>query len=461
LQHKVGFLTKLDRSIDAVKSVFQSEIPPIYSELSNGDHTYNMETERHGLLGFLGLGSEYYSPSENLKWYYENVSFFSDCINLYADIASQVRIQEVDSSGNIVENSEFVKLLDQPNEWQDGIAFIKELVINTLCSGINVQYGNFFKNGNLRINPNLYNIDFFNLSMPKIKNPYILSRAQIQDLKFIEKLEGNEKRDLRMFELAFVYDTIAKNTYSGNGFNSSKFLDPISRVFSLRKDLQVLVNTTDTMAFLSGKNVNWIVSKNSPTGSLAPLGGEEKADIERQLSGNGRYGSKGRKSDIVATNEDLSLLNLTRDNRKMQMIEMQNNAKENVRSRYGIPRDLLDAFTGSNSGSTYENQQFAEARFTSNNVKNITDSWLYSLEKKNPSMFENRGHKLIGTYDHMPSLVAINSVLKNNGFKAKADALMKFLEAFEKSKGLGVELDYDAFLRENGFEEFLKTQSTQ
>lgn len=454
LQHKRGLLTKIDQGFQAFKSVFESEVPPIYSQLSNGDHTYNMETERHGLLGFLGLGSEYYSPSENLKWYYENVSFFSDCINLYADIASQVRIQEVNADGDIVEDSEFVKLLDQPNEWQDGIAFIKELVINTLCSGINVQYGNFFKNGNLRVNPNLYNIDFFNLSMPKIKNPYILSRAQIQDLKFIEKLEGSEKRDLRMFELAFVYDTIAKNTYSGNGFNSSKFLDPISRVFSLRKDLQVLVNTTDTMAFLSAKKVNWILSKKAAVGTLAELGGGEKSQIENTLS-------RKRKDDVVATNEDLQLLNMTRDARKMQMIEMQNNAKENVRSRYGIPRDLLDAFTGSNSGSTYENQQFAEARFTSNNVKNITDSWLYSLEKKNPSMFENRGHKLIGTYDHMPSLVAINSVLKNNGFKAKAEALMKFLEAFEKSKGLGVELNYDAFLRENGFEEFLKTQSTQ
>lgn len=451
---KKGILTKLDHGIQAFKSAFGSEVDPFYSQLADGSHSYNYELERHGAFSFLGLGSSYYTPKENLKWYYENVSFFGDCVNLYCDIASQVRIQEIDISGNVVDNSEFVKLLEQPNEWQDGIAFIKELVINTLCSGINVQYGDFFKNGNLRLNPSLYNIDFYNLSFPKIKNPYLLKRKDIQELNFIEKLEDGEKRNLKMFELAFVYDMISKNTYGAKGYNSAKFLDPVSRVFSLRTDLQVLLNTTDTMAFLSGKKANWIISKKATAGSLAPLGAGEKKQIEIELS-------RTRQNDVVATNEDLQLLNITRDNRKMQMIEMQNNAKENVRSKFGIPRDLLDAYTGTNSGSTYENQQFAEARFTLNNVKNITDAWLYSLEKKNKTLFADRGHKLVGTYEHMPAIVAINTDLKNKGFKSKAEALIKFLEAFEKSKGLGIELNYADFLKENGFEEFLKSQTAE
>ena len=450
----MGILTKIYNGIQAFKSAFGGEIPPFYSQLSDGTDSYNYELERHGNFSWMGIGDLYFTPKENLKWYYENVPFFSDCINLYCDIASQVRIQEIDNNGDVVENSDFVKLLEQPNEWQDEIAFIKESVINILCSGINVMYGDFFKNGNLRLNPSLYNLDFFNLSLPKIKNPYTMSRKEIQELRLIESLEGNEKRYLYMYELAFVYDSIAKNTYSASGYNSSKFLDPISRVFSLQKDLQVLTNTTDTMAFLSSKKANWIISKNNNLGELKDLDQGEKAQIESKLS-------RKIKDDVVATNEDLKVLNLTRDARKMQMVEMQNNAKENIRSRFGIPRDLLDAFNGSNSGSTYENQQFAEARFTLNNVKNITDSKLYALEKKNKSYFADRGHKLIGTYDHMPSIVAVNSVLKNNGFKAKAEALLKFLEAFEKSKGLGIELNYEDFLKENGFEEFIKTQTSQ
>lgn len=453
MDYKKGLLTKIDQGFQAFKSAFGGEVDPIYTQLSDGTHTMNFDIERHGILGFMGIGDAYYTPQENLKWYYENVAFVNDCASIYCDIAAQVRIQEVDEDGNEVVNSEFVKLLDQPNEWQDGISFIKELVINTLFNGINVQYGDFFKNGNLRINPNLYNIDFFNISFPKIKNPYTMKRSDIQELTFIEKLEGNEKRYLKMYELAFVYDMISKSTYVGKqGFNSNKFLDPFSRIIPLRQDLQVLLNSTESMAFLTGKKVNWILSRNAPTaGSIAPLGSEEKSQIENKLS-------QKRKNDVAATSESLSALNLTRDVKKMQIIEMQNNAKENVRSKFGIPRDLLDAYNGTNSGSTYENQQFAEARFTLNNVKNITDSWLYSLEKKSKSYFETRGTRLVGTYDHMASIVAVNSVLKNNGFKAKAEGLYKFLEAFEKAQGLGIELNYEDFLSQNGFEEFLKTQ---
>lgn len=436
----------------------QPEVPPYYSQLNDGTHSYNYETTRHGLFSFFGFGDDYFSPKENLKWYYENVGFFGDCINIYADIASQVRIKEIDKNGNVVENSDFCKLLDQPNNWQDGIAFIKEVVINSLCDGVNVMYGNFFRNGNLRTNPSLYNIDFFNLKFPKIKNPYEMKRRDIEDLVFFEKLEGNSQRKLFHYELAFIYDTISRKTYGEKGYNSDKFLNPISRVFGIRKDLQTLINSADNMAFLSEKKVNFIISKKNNNGQLAPLGTAEKMDIENKLGG-WRMQRVG-KSDVIATNEDLQTLPTLRDVKKMQLTEMQNNAKENIRSRFGIPRDLLDAYTGTNSGSTYENQQFAEARFTLNNVKNITDSWLYSLEKKNPQYFAN-GNKLVGSYEHMPSVVAINTKLKNDGFKAKAEALIKFFEAFEKSKSLGIEINYNDFLRENGFEEFLKSQKAE
>ena len=149
------------------------------------------------------------------------------------------------------------------------------------------------------------------------------------------------------------------------------------------------------------------------------------------------------------------------ENQKREIIEMQNNAKENIRSKYGIPRELIDAYNGSSKGSTYENQQYAEARFTLNSVKNITDSWLYSLEKQNPIHFKNKGHKLIGTYDHMPSVIGVQTKMRNEGFKAKGDALNVVLDAFVKSKELGIQFDYESFLKENGFEDFLTTQSTE
>ena len=459
MDKKTGLLGKLNLGFQAFKSAFGSNEQPNYVQLNDGTHTYGLETL--GFLSSFGIGDSYFKTQQNFKWYYENIGFYGDCINLYADIASQVRIMEIDAAGNVVENSDFVKLLDQPNEWQDGIAFIKEMVINTLCNGINVQYGDFFKNGNLKMNPSLYNIDFFNLSFPKIKNRYKLKRSDIQDLTFIEHLENGEKRSLKYYELAFIYDTISKQGNGNTGYDSSKFLDPISRIKGIVKDLQIMDNTADTMAFLSGKNVNWIISKKNNIGQLAPLSGGEKSQIETNLSGNGKYGTRRGKSDVIATNEDLQVLSLIRDNKKLQMTEMQNNAKENIRVRHNIPRDLLDAFTGSNSGSTYENQTTAEARFTLGPVKNITDSMLYSLEKKNKALFADKGHRLIGTYDHMPSVSQYKLKLANESFKVRTEAIVSLYDAFIKGRDADININFEQFVKDNGFTEFIKPQSTE
>ena len=183
---------------------FSPEIPNNYVQLMDGTHTYNMEMDRLNML----FGGTSLSEIKNFKWYYENVPFLADCINIYAYMASQVQIQEVYEDGTPVKDSEFLKFLEQPNNWQDQISFIKEMVINTLTSGINVQYGNFFKEKTLDLNPQLYNIDFFNLQFPEIKNPYILTRDEIANLKFVEKLDSRNGRNIAFKELVFIYDQI-------------------------------------------------------------------------------------------------------------------------------------------------------------------------------------------------------------------------------------------------------------
>ena len=104
----------------------------------------------------MGIGKTYFSPKEDYKAYYIDGTFLSDCINLYADFASQVRIQEVNDKGEAVENSEYLKFLNEPNEFQNQTDFIKEMVVNLLTTGMSIQYGNFFKNGNLRASPSLF-----------------------------------------------------------------------------------------------------------------------------------------------------------------------------------------------------------------------------------------------------------------------------------------------------------------
>nr|DAS20960.1 MAG TPA: portal protein [Caudoviricetes sp.] len=404
-----------------------------------------------GVLSFLGIGKTYFSPKEDYKAYYIDGTFLSDCINLYADFASQVRIQEVDDKGEAVENSEYLKFLNEPNEFQNQTDFIKEMVVNLLTTGMSIQYGNFFKNGNLRASPSLYNLEFNNIKFPEIKDPYTLTRDKIKTLKVIETLADGVQRTRELHELAFFYDTIARKNYRGDGAKNMYF-NPISRISSILYSIQTILNSEDMMCFLTSNPVNSIISRKATGAGIAPLSGDQKNDIESKLNGRGRYGAgMGKAGDVIATNETLERLDLTRDNKKLQTIEMQENAKENIRNRYLIPKDFF-------GGSTYENQQFAEAKFILGNVKTITDNWLQELTNKSPKYFKERGTRLIGTYDHLPSVIAIKTKLKNEGFKFKAEALVSLLGAFEKALELGVSNDFEQFVKERGFEDFINNE---
>nr|DAX52294.1 MAG TPA: portal protein [Caudoviricetes sp.] len=404
-----------------------------------------------GAWSFLGIGKTYFSPKEDYKAYYIDGTFLSDCINLYADFASQVRIQEVNDKGEAVENSEYLKFLNEPNEFQNQTDFIKEMVVNLLTTGMSIQYGNFFKNGNLRASPSLFNLEFNNIKFPEIKDPYTLTRENIKGLKIVETLANGQQRTRELHELAFFYDTIAKKNYRGGGAENM-FFNPISRISSILYSIQTILNSEDMMCFLTSNPVNSIISRKATGAGIAPLSGDQKNDIESKLNGRGRYGAgMGKAGDVIATNETLERLDLTRDNKKLQTIEMQENAKENIRNRYLIPKDFF-------GGSTYENQQFAEAKFILGNVKTITDNWLQELTNKSPKYFKERGTKLIGTYDHLPSVIAIKTKLKNEGFKFKAEALVSLLGAFEKAQELGVSNDFEQFVKERGFEDFINNE---
>ncbi len=444
---KLGFLTRLDK---AFKSLFTPEVPPLYARLNNGDHTYNYETERFGILGLLGMGQAYDRPTNNLKYYYANTLFLQDCINLYADFASQVNIMEVDKDGNEIENSDFIKFLNNPNPYQNRIQFIKEMTINCLSQGAVFQWGNFFKNGNIRINPLLYNLDYNNLSFPKVKDRYNMSRKEIGDLIIKERLADSKPRNMPLSELAYFYDTIPNNGFGNDGYNADGFFHPMARLFSIMPSINTLLNAQSSMEFMTGNNVNKILSRKNNGDGFAPLNGDEKEDIESKVNGNRKYGMKaGRRRDIIATNEDLGVLDVSRDNRKMQMIEMKDSAKDDVRNCLLIPEDFFGQ-------STYENKQHSEARFILGQVKTITDNWLKELDNKGRLYFETRQTRLVGLYDHIPSVAETKNANSNKSFLEHTQALDTALTTYGNYKASVDEaISWKDFLNKNQLNDYL------
>lgn len=423
-------MSLLNRLSSAYKSFVYSGVDNVpYYRDSAGNVVMNTDLEL--------FSNNLFTGSDNLKDYYFKVPFLADCVNIYADFASQVQVYEEDSEGNIIEDSPFLEMLKKPNPFQDFQSYIKEAVINTITTGIFINYGTFFEKEDLKADSQIYNLELSNLTFPQLRNSYLLREKDISKLRVRESLPTGEQRDYFMSELGFFYDLGNK----GN-LDDKSFFNPISRLKSVEVSIQNIIKTEETINYLAGNKVFGVLSKKG--NSLVPLGAKEKENIEQKVN--------FKKKGIVATNEDLQYLSILIDSKKLQLVEFQNQAKENLRSVLNIPRDILDASSGDTKGSTFENQQFAESRFINGNVKGYTDQILGVLQQKAYKYFEQRGTTLKGSYEHMPSQVAINEKLGNEALNNKLTALDKFFTAYRNGLENGLKIDAKQFLLEHGFE---------
>ena len=423
-------MSLINRLSNAYKSFVYSGVDNVpYYRDSAGNAVMNTDLEL--------FSNNLFTGSDNLKDYYFKVPFLADCVNIYADFASQVQIYEEDSDGNIIEDSPFIEMLKKPNPFQDFQSYIKEAVINTITTGIFINYGTFFERGDLKADSQIYNLELSNLTFPQLRNSYLIREKDISKLRVRESLPTGEQREYFMSELGFFYDLGNK----GN-LDDKSFFNPISRLKSVEVSIQNIIKTEETINYLAGNKVFGVLSKKG--NSLVPLGAKEKENIEQKIN--------FKKKGIVATNEDLQYLSILIDSKKLQLVEFQNQAKENLRSVLNIPRDILDASSGDTKGSTYENQQFAESRFINGNVKGYTDQILGVLQQKAYRYFEQRGTTLKGSYEHMPSQVAINEKLGNEALNNKLTAFDKFFTAYRNGLENGLKIDAKQFLLEHGFE---------
>ena len=418
---------------NAVKSFFGF---PTYARLSDGTHTYNLEMSR-GLFSMFG-SKKYFRLKDNYLDYYEEIPFLATCVDLIADTVASVNIKEVGDNGDDLGETDFIKLLNNPNKLQGRSSFLKESAIHILVNGLNVQYLNTSNRKRIDSSSEIYNLQFNRLMFPEIKDRYILTSWIYSSLPVLEDLEEGEKRDYTMNEILFIYDSLPYSMKREN-YSRTYFL-PHSRV------------TSDSMAYLTSAPVLGVLSKKNGN-NIVPLGGAEKADIETKVNGLGKYGAGlGKTGGIIASNEELSYLSLLTDSAKLNYNNYENMAKEAVKQRYNIPNDLIDT---KERGSTYENQQYAEARFAKLICASISDKILNGYINKYNWYFQSRGTKLVGDYNHLPSIIAVDGVERNDGLVKKTTALKNLLDAFEKAKLLGVSMDLEEFMKKNGFDDLI------
>lgn len=421
---------------------------------------------------FKGWGNDYYKPLDNYKEYYAIIPQLNSVINEITNVTSQVEIKEVYIDDNTeVENSRYVELLNKPNRWQNKAEFFTEATINLLTQGACIQHGDYFGNGNLKKNSQLFNLNAYSLMYPKLDGYYWnYTSLEKKNLLFIENLPNGKQRKIPLKELNLIYDTINHALFGrGNNYsyNPEMFFCPISRIESILYDLQIIINVNDALASLSDSPVQGILSQkhNNAQNAGAQINAIQKAMIEANVNGSGDYGARIGAKKVIATNESLEYLSLVPDLKKTveALIQVENKAKEDIRVKFHVPKDVQDATSGEKGGSTFENQHMAESRMVLTTCKGVTDKILNSLVEKNPLYFskelngsnKSRPTKLIGLYDHLPSVIRGRDYEQRESIKFQTESLNTLLDASQKAKEQGIELNLKNYMSQNGLEDLL------
>lgn len=455
---------KLSERLDNVFKAFAGveKIRNNFYERDINGTQWNMENpsyeflERKNFMSLFG-GKTYLKPLTNYKEYYVTVSYLADCVDFVTNLIAQAEIYEVDKNGKVVENSPFMDFLNKPNHYQSRAEFIKEAFTNFYTSGLSLVYSDSFENGNLKKMSNvMFNLNYCNLEFPKIENPYELRKRDFEELRIKEKI-GKKERKIKVKQLAWCYDIGKYGTYGEKGYSEGAFFNPISRITSIIPSIQTLINAEDSMAYISNSPVLGVLSKKNDPNAVAPLNGQEKADIEKKINGRGQYGtSVFGKGALIASNEEFSLLDLTPNVQKLQLVQLSNNAKENIRSRFNLSRDLNDAVSQGSRGATYENKQTAEALFIEGFCKGDLNKFLQSLMDRVYNYFDERGTHLECSFDHMPSVEVHNAEATFAGMTTRLQGIQTALVTYGQLKEVDESVGtFEDFLNKNGFDELL------
>jgi hypothetical protein len=368
------------------------------------------ERDRNGnTTYFFDQNTSFNKNNDFLKLSFEN-HVLQTILSVRCKLFSQMRITHLDAKGNIIENSEFVKLLQTPNYFQSQEDFFYQLMWFQSATGTNLTYQKkAFSNSIPKALFNLIPTEIKLNDTEKI-NKFIYDKKEITDLnskKICYKLDDKEFM-LQLSDIIPFYDL-------ANGITTNTFMSSPSRVSGI---VNVLENINQNV---NSKNMNLQMSQKYLATSDGNMNGvtpqmteDDRNIIERILF---------RKSMHITKNK-VDVKHLVSDFKRLYLDEMQSNDANSCLLAFEMSKDVLNYF--SNGSSTYENQQQAMLSYIQNSIQVDANSTINSFSQQ-WGLFE-KGEKLVASYDHLPIMqIVMNN--KINTFSKYQDALQKAINA--------------------------------
>lgn len=349
-----------------------------------------VERNRQGVFTYTFLdGNTFVDNGKYLDMYLTN-PVLSTIVNFGAQYYSQMRITHLDSQGNEVKNSPYIKLLNTPNYFQSKEDFFYQQKVFLDVSG----------------NDLIYQIKAFTNDIPKALYNLIPSEIDYNNVHKISKFIVTEQDKKAYGEKHIIYklDNTDYNiklrdiipTYDlANGLVQNSFIQSPSRVKAVAKILNNInenVNSKGINLQMSAK----YVGLNQNDGNRAQIQDGDRTSIERAIS----------LKNLLLTNAGIDFKHLVSDMKRLYLDEQYTADFAKVLLQFGLNKQILDISDKSNglnnSGSLINSGLIS---YIQNTIQQTADNTMNSLSQT-WGLFE-RGESLRASYDHLPVMQSV------------------------------------------------------
>lgn len=355
-----------------------------------------------------------------------NNPIVSTLINIRADYLSKANIYEVNSQNEPIENSEFNKLITNPNPYQSKEDFLKQLEWYLICFG----YVYTRPYGAVGFAPDyLYNLYTPNISFDKeFKKTILNERKEVKELEdySFKYTDVNTVKTISLKDVVPFYD-------QANLCSDNPIIAP-SRIDSIRKQIETIESLADAGKVsidTYGREMIYKEKQGNGVSGAVPLPNQDKKDMEDKWQND--YGSgMGRKRTVIL-NKEMGWKSMhipTRDLGSKELLELNGNL---ISQSLQVPNEIYKSFT---QGDTFENKKQAEVMFIQNVMQARADNIASSFAQQFGVMIK-------ADYSHLPSMQVIE--------EQKANKLLKISQAIRNLTQSGFDINAaNDYLLDNG-----------
>lgn len=316
--------------------------------------------------------------------------------------------KHLDKNGVEIENSEFVKLLNNPNPLQSRNEWLMEELIMTSV------FGNSFVYSLKPFQSSLIPSAMYNLpsgSMKVVPTGKMYQQTKIEDI--IEKfvlIENSTETTFKTSDVIFSKTQNPSNKLIGISPLVSIQM-PISNIRGAYGFRNVLIEKKGAIGILSNQ------SKNEDGG--IPLNGDERKNVEKQYAKD--YGNGENQSKVIITSASLNWQPMTFPTKDLMLFEEISADLMSIIDTYGMNEYLFSKEKGSTFANLNEGKKMAYQDtiipYANDFAQKLTD--FFKLSEKN--------EKIVLDYSHIEVLQE-NEKAKAQTIKIKADALKTLKE---------------------------------